>query len=77
MHTLVQAASRALAQQNADELERLVEAALAERTHPLNLNLRELSDAVGVLSRQVRIAEVHLGISSHVVAQKEQNPWAL
>ncbi|WP_047487902.1 hypothetical protein [Terriglobus sp. TAA 43] len=77
MHTLVQAASRALARQDADELERLVETALAQRADSQSLNLRELSDAARVLSRQVRMAEVHLGISSQVTAQKEHNPWAL
>jgi len=77
MHTLVQAASRALAQQDADELERLVETALAQRADTQGLNLRELSDATRVLSRQVRMAEVHLGISSQMSAQKEHNVWAL
>jgi len=77
MHTLVHAASRALAQQDADELERLVETALAQRADTQGLNLPELSDATRVLSRQVRMAEVHLGISSQVSAQKEHNVWAL
>lgn len=77
MHTLVQAASRALAQQDAGELERLVEAALAQSAHPMSLNLRKLTDAVDVLTRQVRVAETHLGISSHTVHQKERGPWAL
>ncbi|MEZ2345969.1 hypothetical protein [Terriglobus sp. RCC_193] len=77
MHTLIQAASRALVQQDADELERLVEAALAQSVHPLSLNLRELSNATDVLARQVRVAEVHLGISSQLPTQKEHNPWAL
>ena len=77
MHTLVQAASRALAQQDADELERLVETALARRVDSQSLNLRELSDAARVLSRQVRMAEVHLGISSQMTPQKEHNVWAL
>lgn len=77
MHTLIQAASRALVQQDADELERLVETALAQSAHPLNSNLRELSNATDVLAQQVRVAGVHLGISSNVSTQKEHNPWAL
>jgi methanogenic corrinoid protein MtbC1 len=76
MHTLVQAASRALVQQDADELERLVEAALAQSARPLSLNLRELSEATDVFARQVRAAEVHLEISSYAATQKEHNPWA-
>ena len=76
MHTLIQAASHALVRQDADKLERLVEAALAQSAHPLSLNLRELSHATDVLARQVRVAEVHLGISSNTTTQKEHNPWA-
>lgn len=68
MHTLVQAASRALAAQDADALERLVEEARAGSVRPFSQNLRELAGALDVLAKQVRTAETHLGMN-------ERKPW--
>lgn len=68
MHTLVQAASRALAEHDAEALERLVEEARNGSVRPLSLNIRELIGALDVLTTQVKAAETHLGMN-------EWKPW--
>jgi|GEM_PF-3796658 len=73
MLELVQAASRALSVQGADELEQLAQqAARLCRLDNTQFELNPVKDAVQVLTRQVRAAELHLGIRT----QGKGNPWA-
>jgi len=62
MHTFVQTASRALAEQDVETLERLAEEARKQSLSSFGLNLCELSGALNVLTKQVKAAETHLGL---------------
>ncbi len=75
MHTYVQAASRALAAQDADTLERLAEEVCKRSLSPFSLNPRELSGALDVLAKQVKAAETHLGLSANSSNPNEWTPW--
>jgi hypothetical protein len=77
MHTFVQAASRALAQQDAEMLERLAEEVCKQTLSPFSLDLRELSGALDVLTKQVKIAETHLGLPAMPNNSNEWNTWEL
>lgn len=76
MHTLVQAASRALAEQDAEMLERLAEEVRTRSLSPFTLNLREVVGALDVLAKQVKVAETHLGVSATQLHPHEREPWA-
>ncbi len=80
MHELVKACSRALSVQDIDTLECLVAEAGRLASEPMVLDMEEMSRAMHVLERQVRAAELHLGIESRVrhgsLAIREK-PWGL
>lgn len=76
MHTLVQAASRALAEQDAETLERLAEEVRNRNLSPFSLNLREVAGALDVLTKQVKAAETHLGMPAITPSTDERDPWA-
>ncbi len=77
MHELVTAASRALSQQDAEELERLLEEVRARVPVPVGINVGELARASHVLTQQVRAAERHLGVRPQGMNGSRSNPWEL
>ena len=77
MHDLVKEASQALAQQDAEKLERLVEEARTRIAIPMAINVGELTRASQILTRQLRAAERHLGLSPLKHSDGRSSPWEL